>query len=274
MDFPSVGFVADHAYWLSGLTCATASGDRAAGTDRRALARLRRRRPAPRRTQHGGGTLTGGSLPALAYTEQSKAWGATPKEPTADVLDIDAKNVGAVTIDPARARVDCEAQLIVKSDGPVTVTLAGCGRKASLGGKNGRCDASQTPRASVSRGSQVARRRLSLRGRAVAFRCVGGRAVRGKVRRVYVSVSRRAGGLGQCRFLGGRGRLTAARSCARPVLLRARLGRFRPGKVPWTFSSKPHLARGRYTVSVRAVDARGKAGGVRGRFNKKTFVVR
>jgi hypothetical protein len=58
------------------------------------------------------------------------------------------------------------------------------------------------------------------------------------------------------------------------VLLRARLGKLRPGKVPWTFRSRPHLSHGRYTVTVRAVDARGKAGGRRGRFNKKVFVVR
>ena len=274
MDFPGVRTVADHAYWLSGLKLRDGSGDAPLGTIDVRSHGFGVGDPAPGATQHGGGALSGGTLPAIAYTEQSKAWGEAPKESTADVLDIDAKNVGSVTIDPTRARVDCDAQLLVKSDGPVTITLAGCGRKASLGGKNGSCDASQTPRASVSRGSRVARRRLGLRGRAVAFRCSGGRAVRGKVRRVYVSVSRRASGLGKCRFLGRRGRLTAARSCARPVLLRARLGKIRPGKVPWTFSSKPHLARGRYTVSVRAVDARGKAGGRRGRFNKKTFVVR
>jgi hypothetical protein len=161
----------------------------------------------------------------------------------------------------------------VKSDGPVSITLAGCGRKTTVGGKAGRCDASQTPRASVSRASKVARRKIGLRGRAVAFRCKGGRAVRGKVKRVQVSVSRRAPGL-KCRFLTRRGRLSKPRSCSRPVYLRARLGKVRPGKVPWTFSSKPHLARGRYTVAVRAVDTRGKAGGKRGRFNRKTFTVR
>jgi hypothetical protein len=58
------------------------------------------------------------------------------------------------------------------------------------------------------------------------------------------------------------------------VRLRARLGTVRPGKVPWTFRARPRLPHGRYVVSVRAVDTRGKAGGKRGRFNRKVFTVR
>ena len=273
MDFPGVKTVADHAYWLSDVRLRDGSGDAPLGTIDVRSRGFGVGDPVPGATQHGGGALAPGTLGSIEFTEQSKAWGAVPSESTLDVLVIDAKNVAAVTVDPARARVDCDAGLDVKTDGPLTVTLAGCGRKAVVGGSKGRCDASQTPRASVSRpGSVVKRRRISLRGRAVAFRCSGGRAVRGKVKRVYVSVSKAAGL--KCRFLGRRGRLTAPRSCARPVLLRARLGRVRPGKVPWTFRSRPHLTHGRYTVTVRAVDARGKAGGRRGRFNRKVFVVR
>jgi hypothetical protein len=74
--------------------------------------------------------------------------------------------------------------------------------------------------------------------------------------------------------MGRNGRLTGLRSCKRPVRLRARLGRVRPGKVPWTFAARPHLPHGRYVVSVRAVDTCGKVGGVRGRFNQKAFRVR
>ena len=161
----------------------------------------------------------------------------------------------------------------MKSDGPLAITLAGCGRKATVGGPGGSCDASRPPGASVSRGgSRLARRKISLRGRAVAFRCAGGRTTFGTVKRVSVSVSKAAGL--RCRFLTRRGRLSRARSCSRPILLRARLGRIRPGKVPWAFSRGVHLRRGRYTVSVRAVDKRGKVGGRRGRFSRKAFVVR
>jgi hypothetical protein len=273
MDFPADGTKADHAYWLSGIKLRDGSGDAPLGTIDVRSRGFGVGDPAPGATAHGGGALGPGTLGELPYTEQSKAWGAAPHDSAIDVLEINAKNVSAVTVNPARARVDCDAQLDVKSDGPLAVTLAGCGRKAVLGGSHGRCDASRPPRASVSRaGSRVSRRRLSLRGRAVAFRCSGGRAARGKVKRVFVSVSRAAGL--KCRFLGRSGRLGAARSCARPVRLRARLGRVRPGKVPWTFRARPHLPHGRYVVSVRAVDARGHAGGRHGRFNRKVFVVR
>jgi hypothetical protein len=106
----------------------------------------------------------------------------------------------------------------------------------------------------------------------VAFRCAGGRSVPGTVKRVRVSVYRSAGQ--RCRFLKANGRLSSARSCSRPIRLRARLGPIRPGKVPWAFSRAVHLPRGRYTVAVAAVDARGKVGGRHGRFSRQTFVVR
>jgi hypothetical protein len=273
MDFPGVGTVADHAYWLSGMKVRDASGDAPRGTIDVRSHGFGVGDPEPGATENGGGALAPGTLGALPFTEQSKAWGEAPQESTIDVLDIEATNVGSVTIDPARARVDCDAQLDVKSDGPLEITLAGCDRKTTVGGRFGSCDASRTPRASVSRaGSRVSRRRISLRGRAVAFRCAGGKPARGRVKRVSVSVSSRAGL--KCRFLGRGGRLTAPRSCSRPVRLRARIGRVRPGKVPWSFSRRPRLRHGRYTVAVRAVDVGGKAGGRRGRFNRRTFLVR
>jgi hypothetical protein len=56
----------------------------------------------------------------------------------ADALDINAGNIGTVTIDAARARVDCSAQLHVTTDGPLKVKLADCpgggARTFSFGG--------------------------------------------------------------------------------------------------------------------------------------------
>ena len=77
-------------------------------------------------TQLGAGVLTGGQLGALPFTSESKTWGAAPKTPVKDALDITATNVSQVTIDAKRAKVDCHAQLNVTSDGPLTVTLADC----------------------------------------------------------------------------------------------------------------------------------------------------
>jgi hypothetical protein len=37
------------------------------------------------------------------------------------------------TIDPSRAHVDCNATLNVTSDGPITITLAGCNRSVQAG---------------------------------------------------------------------------------------------------------------------------------------------
>jgi hypothetical protein len=273
MNFKGVRTVADHAYWLSRMSVRDASGDAPFGTIDVRSRGFGVGDSTPGATQHGGGALGPGTLGFLAYTEQSKAWGPVPKASAIDVLEINAKNVKQVTINPARARVDCDAQLDVKSDGPLAITLSGCGRKANVGGPGGSCDASRPPGASVSRGgSRLRRGKISLRGRAVAFRCVGGRVTFGTVKRVRVSVFKRAGL--KCRFLKANGRLSGARSCSRPIRLRARLGRIRPGKVPWTLSRRVHLRHGRYTVAVAAVDTRGKVGGRRGRFSKKTFVVR
>jgi hypothetical protein len=70
--------------------------------------------------------LTGGQIPAIPYTSQSKSWGPAPTEPVSDALDLGAVNVAQVTVDATRARVDCSAQLNVSSDGPMKVTLSDC----------------------------------------------------------------------------------------------------------------------------------------------------
>ncbi len=139
MDDPGAGLVGNRAYWLSGIE----TRDRALGTidvvsggfdtgpaaaepqgdreplhhKRRHLPRQRLRparpplRPA-RRTPTRGSTATRG--PARAQT------------PT-DTLTITAKNIGSLVIDPQRAKVSCDAKLDVTTDGPLSITLLGCG---------------------------------------------------------------------------------------------------------------------------------------------------
>jgi hypothetical protein len=127
MAFPSIGLEADHAYWLSGVHLRDATGATPLGTIDVRSEGFGVGDPTPSGTQAGGGALTGGILPAIAYEEQSQTWGSAPVTPVADTLDINAKNVSAMTIDLGRARVDCNAKLNVTTDGPVQVNLTGCG---------------------------------------------------------------------------------------------------------------------------------------------------
>jgi hypothetical protein len=120
----SEGVVADHAYWISDLrtrgkgnaTVAVFSKGFGEGI------------PPVDPMASGGGALTGGEIPALAYFSRTQSWGKSQEAPSKDALVIDAKNLETITIDVARARVSCDAALDVDTDGPLTVTLAGCGK--------------------------------------------------------------------------------------------------------------------------------------------------
>lgn len=127
MAFPGIGLEADHSYWLSGLALRDSGGSNPLGTIDVKSDGFGAGEPVASGTQVGGGALTGGTLPAIAYERQSQDWGATPSAPVADVLHITATNVRTVTIDPHRAHVSCVAKLDIKSDGPLRVELAGCG---------------------------------------------------------------------------------------------------------------------------------------------------
>jgi C-terminal binding-module, SLH-like, of glucodextranase len=130
MDFAADGTSAGHAYWVYDVGLRDSSGTDPLGTvDVRSQA-FGIGDPVPGATQHGAGALTGGTIPAIPYTSQSKAWGPAPSEPARDVIEIKATNVAHVTIDAKRAKVDCNAQLNVTTDGPLTVTLAECHGKA------------------------------------------------------------------------------------------------------------------------------------------------
>ncbi|MGZ4105209.1 MAG: hypothetical protein ACXVP8_08095 [Actinomycetota bacterium] len=71
--------------------------------------------------------LTGGNHGSMPYISREQDWGPAPSAPLRDILDIVAINVSTVTIDPRRARVDCSVRLNVKTDGPLTVVIPGCG---------------------------------------------------------------------------------------------------------------------------------------------------
>ncbi|WP_241004339.1 alpha/beta hydrolase [Conexibacter sp. SYSU D00693] len=91
----------------------------------------------------------------------------------------------------------------------------------------------------------LAKGRLTARGKARASACA-------KLRSVQVAVSK-AAGKGTCRFVTASGRLTKALTCATRAALVAK------GTTSWRAATTGRLAKGRYRVVVRAIDA---AGGV------------
>ncbi len=125
-DYPALGFVADHAYWLSGVKPRSAPNSE--GTVDVFSHGFGVGDPPPSATGHGTGTLTGGTIPALGFVRTFKTWGATPAAPRSNTLDVKATNVRTVTVDARRARVGCAPRLNVKSDGPIDVVLGGCGK--------------------------------------------------------------------------------------------------------------------------------------------------
>lgn len=137
MDFPDVGIVGDHAYWVSDIAVRDASGDAPRGRIDVFSHGFGRGDPPPSQTQNGGGTLTGGSIPAIAFTSQSKTWGQAPSIPAANRLDIEAENIATLTVHPERAQLDCNAALNVTTDGPLTVTLDACNRSEAFDASGG-----------------------------------------------------------------------------------------------------------------------------------------
>jgi hypothetical protein len=131
MDFPADGTTAGHAYWVYGVTLRESSGAAPLGTVDVRSHGFGTADPVAGATTHGAGVLTGGTIPAIPYTSQGRAWGPAPSEAVTDALDVDAQNVSAVSIDAARARVDCSASLNVTTDGPLAVTLTDCSKGRS-----------------------------------------------------------------------------------------------------------------------------------------------
>jgi Prolyl oligopeptidase family len=124
---PQLGLGADHAYWLSDI-------------------RLRDRESTLGTIDvfsHGFGmsdppvlereTGTGAMPSGLIYTFQARQWDVPATQTPANRLDIEAENVRSVTINPWRAKVDCDADMRVTTDGPLAVKLAGCGASRHFG---------------------------------------------------------------------------------------------------------------------------------------------
>jgi hypothetical protein len=127
----NLGVVGNHAYWVSGLTLRDKS--QSSGQVDVVSHGFGVGDPAASPTKLGTGTLTGGHLGPLLFTRQLRTWGAAPKRPVANQLDIDATNIRTMTVDVKRARVNCGAKVKATTDGPLTVVLRGCARAVRAG---------------------------------------------------------------------------------------------------------------------------------------------
>lgn len=121
----SLDVVADHAYWLSELSVRDAEAA-PIGTIEVHSAAFGVGRTTASEGAPGAGALTGGNTPALAFAERTIMRTEAAAEPTADRIEVTATNISRVVVDPVRARVTCGADVVVDSDGPIEVVLAGC----------------------------------------------------------------------------------------------------------------------------------------------------
>ncbi len=132
MDFANVKTVADHAYWLSGMRLRDASGEAPIGEVDAVSRGFGLDDPEPGATTSGGGSLNGGLAP-VPFTERAKEWGEPVEAKAADRLELNVTNLSKLTVSPKRAKLSCDAELAVTTDGPLTVKLAGCKRTERFG---------------------------------------------------------------------------------------------------------------------------------------------
>ena len=125
LDSSGLGFVANHAYWITDVK------PRTAGTESTVDAfsyGFGTGDPPASGTQFGSGTLTGGNLGTLAFTRQYKTWGDAPAIAAANRIDLTTTNVSELTVNPYRAKGNCRVDWHVTSDGPLTIHMIGCNR--------------------------------------------------------------------------------------------------------------------------------------------------
>jgi LPXTG-motif cell wall-anchored protein len=123
-DNAAAGVVADHAYWLSGLRVRDAAAG--TGTVEVLSEAFGQGVPEVLPVEPGAGAVTGGAFGTAPYVERRLDVAEPAAVPPANRLRVRATNVARVVVDPARARISCNAEVVVDSDGPTEVVLAGC----------------------------------------------------------------------------------------------------------------------------------------------------
>lgn len=122
-DQADIGLVHNRAYWLSSIEVRDASHPLAKGVID--VLSLGFGKSDPGSSQSFNVGIAASSFP---YVETQRIWAEAGDVPVENRLLIKATNIGSVTIDPAAARVNCDAKLDVESDGPISIKLLGCPR--------------------------------------------------------------------------------------------------------------------------------------------------
>jgi hypothetical protein len=188
--------VADHAYWLSGVTVRGTAPGRSGRIDARSLAFGEGDR-AVLPVKSSTGVLRGGARGPQPYVRRTREWGPAPSAPKADRLVVRAAGIATATVDAARARLSCAPQLDVQADGPLDLRIA-CPAAAAPK----RCASRMTLAVPRVRGRRVVRVTV-LRGRRTVARRSGRNVRTVRVRRP----TRRAFSLRlRARTSGGRAR--------------------------------------------------------------------
>ena len=131
-DFPAVGVVADHAYWLSGLTLRAPERDPSGIVDATS-AGFGAGDPAPSSPASSLRVLRPGHHGPMPYLETTVGWSAPPTVARRDRLAMTLTNLASVTVDIGRADLDCAATIAVTTDGPVQVVVPACHRSLAFG---------------------------------------------------------------------------------------------------------------------------------------------
>jgi hypothetical protein len=137
-NYGQYGMTGDHAYWVSALTLRSPSHTASNGDPEGQLDAVSHGMGIGDPTASGvsgptPGTLSGGNMGDLHYVSFTQRWGATPPALRSDAIDVNATNIASASIDVNRAGVDCNAKLGVTTDGPIAITLVGCGRVVHAG---------------------------------------------------------------------------------------------------------------------------------------------
>lgn len=152
MHQPAYGLTSDHAYWLSGITLRDGQDPSARGTvEAVSFALDGATPPVVERSATTGTTptLIGGA--PVPWVGEEVTWSSPTPGPKADRLTLELGNIRSLTVHAARAGLTCDADIDVISDGPVTVDLAGCPRRAA--GRDTSASAPSAP--SVADGSRL-----------------------------------------------------------------------------------------------------------------------